>query len=206
MRTDARAFTSVDLVFTIIIFLVLATVAIRGLPRPRPEGPGTATTMKCMNNLRQLGTGMIQYIDQYGKGRYYSWPGPQKPSFIGGQWVASMYWTKMLCEPDLYVCPKSGDENDDGGALGRSFGPIGPRHVSYAGRTGILGAIEDKMPSNTVMMSDDTEATANHDDRGMNLLYFDAHVEWNQHVSPLPEGEPGKARLGVNRPVDMLRN
>jgi prepilin-type processing-associated H-X9-DG protein len=128
-----------------------------------------------------------------------------------------MYWVSLLNEPDIFICDKSGDSNSeprflrrgsggDGAFLGRSFGAIGPRHVSYAGRTGILGAIEDKMPSNTVMMSDDTEATANHDDRGMNLLYFDAHVEWNQHVSPLPEGEPGKARLGRDGPVDMLRN
>jgi prepilin-type processing-associated H-X9-DG protein len=172
--------------------------------------------MRCKNNLRMLGTGMIQYIDQYGKGRYYTWPGPQKPSFTGGQWVASMYWVSLLNEPDIYICPKSGDTNSqprffrrgsggDGAFLGRSFGPIGPGHVSYAGRTGILGAIEDKMPSNALMMSDDTEATANHED-GVNLLYFDAHVEWNQQVSPLAKGEAGKARIGFDRPVDMLRN
>jgi prepilin-type processing-associated H-X9-DG protein len=61
------------------------------------------------------------------------------------------------------------------------------------------------MPANTLMMSDDTEATANHEE-GVNLLYFDAHVEWNQQISPVANGQPGKRRIGFDRPVDMLRN
>jgi len=148
---------------------------------------------------------MIQYIDQFGKGRYYSWPGPQKATFNGAQWIASMYWVSLLNEPDLYICPSSRDDNENGGRLGRRFTSLRPIDVSYAGRNGMLGAIEDKMPSNTMMMSDDTDGDPSHRD-GVNLLYFDAHVEWSQMVSPLAEGEKGKATLGRDRPVDMLRN
>jgi len=161
--------------------------------------------MRCKNNLRQLGTGMIQYIDQFGKGRYYTWPGPQKASFNGAQWIASMYWVSLLNEPDLYICFSSTDDNDGGGRLGRRFTSLRAMDVSYAGRNGMLGAIVDRMPSNTLMMSDDTEGEANHE-YGVNLLYFDAHVEWSQQISPLTEGEKGKATLGKDRPVDMLRN
>jgi prepilin-type processing-associated H-X9-DG protein len=205
MRNEPKAFTLVELAVLVVVVAGIVLAMVIHVRLSFPDRREESIKMKCKNNLRQLGTGMIQYIDQYGGGRYYTWPGPQKASFTGGQWVASMYWTKLLCEPDLYVCPKSGDRNNKGKALGRCFGPIGPTDVSYAGRTGILGAITDKMPSNTLMMSDDTEATANHED-GMNLLFFDAHVEWHSQVSPLPEGEPDKARIGRDRPVDMLRN
>jgi prepilin-type N-terminal cleavage/methylation domain-containing protein/prepilin-type processing-associated H-X9-DG protein len=200
-KRDKKGFTLIELLVVIAIIAILAGMLLPALARAREE----ARKMKCKNNLRQLGTGMIQYIDQYGKGRYYTWPGMQSAGFDGGQWVASMYWVSLLNEPDLYICPSSVDDNDNGGQLGRRYTDTRPIDVSYAGRNGILGAIVDKMPSNTLMMSDDSEDPANHED-GVNLLYFDAHVEWNQQVSPQAGGEAGKATVGKNRPVDMLVN
>ena len=203
MRLSRQAFTLVDLAILIVLIVILVGVLLPALSSHRNDGCGRK--MRCKNNLRQLGTGMIQYIDQFGKGRYYTWPGPQKASFNGAQWIASMYWVSLLNEPDLYICPSSVDENDSGGNLGRSFTSLGPADVSYAGRNGMMGAILDKMASNTLMISDDTDGPANHEE-GVNLLYFDAHVEWSQSISPLTEGEKGKATLGKDRPVDMLRN
>ena len=200
-----KAFTLVELIAVITVAVILISIIVATADRRRAHGHGCGRKMRCKNNLRQLGTGMIQYIDQFGKGRYYTWPGPQKASFNGAQWIASMYWVALLNEPDLYICPTSTDDNDDGGRLGRRFTFLRAMDVSYAGRNGMLGAIVDKMPSNTMMMSDDTEGEPNHDD-GVNLLYFDAHVEWSQQVSPLAGGEKGKATLGKDRPVDMLRN
>ena len=185
----------------LIVVVVLVSMLLPAKLRAREE----ARKSRCKGNLRQMGTAMIQYIDQYGKGRYYTWPGPQKASFTGAQWVASMYWVSLLNEPDIYICPSSTDDNDNGGQLGRRFTIIRAAEVSYAGRNGMLGAIEDKMPSNTMMMSDDTDDPPNHDS-GVNLLYFDAHVEWSQDISPYREGRPGKRRLGFDSPVDMLRN
>jgi type II secretory pathway pseudopilin PulG len=201
--TRHSAFTLVELNFAVVVAVILITVILATANhRPREE----ARNMKCKGNLRQLGTGMIQYIDQYGKGRYYSWPGPRKASFNGAQWIASMYWVSLLNEPDLYICPSTKeDDNEAGGRLGRRFTALRPLDVSYAGRNGMIGAIVDKMPSNTLMMSDDTEGSPNHED-GVCLMYFDAHVEWNATISPLLEGEKGKATLGKDKPVDMLRN
>lgn len=153
--------------------------------------------MKCKSNLRHLGTAMVQYIDQFGKGRYYTWPGPQKASFNGAQWIASLYWVGLLNEPDIYLCSKSGDENDMGCRLGRKFTALSPTDVSYAGRNGIMGAIVDKMPTSTVMMSDDDEGVENHDD-GVNVLFFDCHVEFTSQVR--------SSDVGRNKPLDMLRN
>ena len=201
MRHSRRAFTLIELAVLLCVIALLAASFLSSMARAREE----SRKMHSKSNLRNLGTGMIQYIDQFGKGRYYTWPGPRKASFTGAQWIASMYWVSLLSEPDLYICSSIRDDNDSGGELGRKFTSLAPEHVSYAGRNGMLGAIEDKMPSNTIMMTDDTEGRANHDD-GVNLLYFDAHVEWTQSISPLAEGEPGKATVGRDAPVDMLRN
>jgi len=201
MRRADNAFTLAELIVIVIVVAVLMSMVLPPLKRAREE----SRMMKCRGDLRQLGTGMIQYIDQFGKGRHYTWPGPQRASFNGAQWIASMYWVSLLTEPDLYICPSTADANENGGRLGRRFTAIRPREVSYAGRNGVLGAIEDRMPSNTMMMSDDTELGPNHD-RGAFLLFFDAHSEWNQQTSPRPEGEPDKRRIGHDPPVDMLRN
>jgi len=56
--------------------------------------------MKCKNNLRQLATGAIQYIDQYGKGRYF----PKELSII--------YTSKIILDPSIYVCPDDVDPHD----------------------------------------------------------------------------------------------
>jgi prepilin-type processing-associated H-X9-DG protein len=200
-RTN-RAFTLIDLAILLgVLAVCIAAALLPALARAREE----ARRMKCKGNLRNLGTGMIQYIDQYGKGRYYTWPNTEKASFNGSQWIASMYWTSLLNEPDLYLCPSSVDDNDDGGELGRKFTTIRDMDVSYAGRDGRLGVIVDKMPSNTVMMCDDTDDPPNHDD-GVNMLYFDAHVEWSSSVSSRSIGEAGKATIGKDSPVDMQVN
>ena len=59
------------------------------------------------------------------------------------------------------------------------------------------------MASNTLMMSDDSDDPSNHED-GVNLLYFDAHVEFTQQVKPVNVDSGGD--IGKNKPVDMLRN
>ncbi|MDP6113826.1 MAG: hypothetical protein QGF00_15240 [Planctomycetota bacterium] len=202
-KRKPEAFTLIDLGVLLLVLVVLAGVVLPMFARHNCHRG--SRKMKCKNNLRQLGTGMIQYIDQYGKGRYYTWPGTQKASFDGAQWIASMYWTSLLNEPDLYLCPSSADDNDDGGELGRRFTALRDIDVSFAGRDGRMGVIVDKMPSNTLMMCDDAEDPPNHDG-GVNLLYFDAHVEWTSSISSAATGGAGKSTIGKDSPVDMMAN
>jgi prepilin-type processing-associated H-X9-DG protein len=187
-----------DALFLVLVVSVLAGMG--GLPVLF-----TRRKMTCSSGPRQLGTGMIQYIDQYGKGRYYTWPNTPMTSFNGAQWIASMYWTSLLNEPGLYLCPSSVDDNDDGGELGRRFTALRDIDVSFVGRDGRMGVIVDKMPSNTLMMCDDAEDPPSHDE-GVNLLYFDAHVEWSKSISSAAAGEAGKSTIGRDSPVDMMAN
>ena len=108
-----------------------------------------------------------------------------------------MYWVRILHEPSYFVCPYSGGNNEEGGNLGREFKALGPRDVSYAGRDGRMGAILEKMPSSTVMMSSDSEGNRSNDE-GVSILYFDGHIEWDSNLMPRD--------LGVKAPLDMLRN
>jgi type II secretory pathway pseudopilin PulG len=89
---NKRAFTLIELAVLLGIVAIIACALLPALARAREE----ARQMKCKCNMRQLGTGMIQYLDQYGKGRYYSWPNTEEASFNGSQWIASMYWTSLL--------------------------------------------------------------------------------------------------------------
>jgi hypothetical protein len=61
----SSAFTLVDLGILILVFAVIAGFI---LPMfARSHNHGGSRKMKCKNNLRQLGTGMIQYIDHGGE-------------------------------------------------------------------------------------------------------------------------------------------
>jgi len=130
------------------------------------------------------------------------------PQFGGAEWLAGLYWEyQIIPDPGVFVCPSSRDDNQNGRLLG-SWGcpcgkPLSPPTVSYAGMgdrsEGIylaskMGkgasygtsklAIRDDFPPNAPMACDDTEEPINHgsrDNGGMNVLFFDSHVEWWTH-------------------------
>ncbi|MBM4037465.1 MAG: DUF1559 domain-containing protein [Planctomycetes bacterium] len=134
---------------------------------------------------------------------------PGNPQFGGAEWLASLYWGRspVIGDPGVYVCPSSTDDNESGRLLG-SIGcpgaePLPPQAVSYAGMgdrsVGIylasklgkgaryaaskLVVREDFLP-NAPIACDDTQEPINHgsrDNGGMNVLFFDSHVEWWTH-------------------------
>lgn len=133
---------------------------------------------------------MAQYIDQFAKGRYYTWPSQNQASFNSAQWLISMYGASLLNDPGLFICPSERDVKGSDGRLVRGgLAGLTPSEVTYAGRNGIRGVVVDKMPTSTVMMSDDGEAGDN-DDEGINVLLYDddVHVDWESQVKPSDAG------------------
>jgi len=125
-----------------------------------------------------------------------------RPSFGGAEWLASLYWVKIIPDPYVFLCPAARDGNGDGIELssdgcpgGR---PLSDDAVSYAGMADVsVGiylaerqgrgasyaasklAIRGDFPPNEPMACDDTEEPINHGSaRTMNVLFFDSHVEY----------------------------
>ncbi len=205
-----QGFTLIELLVVIAIIAILAGMLLPALARAREE----ARRIRCRNNLNQLAKGMATYLNECGDNRFYPWPSGRAgcgtkgaEDFGGAEWLASLYWTKIIPDPGVYNCPSSPDSNEQGTLLGSYGCPGGSKltsgAVSYAGmgnlsvgrylaskqnKTSSAGktlAIRDDFPPNEPMGSDDTEEPINHgekDNGGMSVLFFDSHVEYWTHT------------------------
>ena len=153
-----------------------------------------ARRARCRQNLNQLAKGVATYLNECGDGRFLMYPlgpGRRPDGFTGAEWLASLYWTQIIPDPGVFLCPNTADTNDDGRHIGRPVRAptFGSRTISYAGLhyRSFIGAdgqpidISVYMPPCERLASDDTEGTVNHGDRGysgMNVLFFDSHAEF----------------------------
>jgi len=207
------------------VLAVLAVIAVLGILalhyhlatlRSRED----ARRIHCRSNLCQLGKGMATYLNEHGDNRFYPCPlglGRVPHDYGGAEWIATLYWSGVIPEPGVFICPSADDTNDDGYDLGtcRAAPTFGSQTVSYAGlhyysltdKVGnpTAGAIRDDFPPNEPMASDDTEGTINHgtrDNGGMSVLFFDSHVEfWTNTKIDLEDGVGMKSG-----PLWRLRN
>jgi len=168
---------------------------------------------RCRQNLNQLAKGMATYLGECGDGRFLMYPlgRARKPDdFTGAEWLASLYWTQIIPDPGVFLCPSTPDDNDGGKDIGRHGPPpaFGSRTVSYAGLhyrsfTGVDSRplpVYDDLPPFEPIASDDTEGAVNHGDwgyGGMNVLFFDSHVEF----IPRDKLDPGTAVGATGPPV-----
>jgi len=223
-----QGFTLIELLVVIAIIAILAGMLLPALARAREE----ARRIRCRNNLNQLAKGMATYLNEHGDNRFYPWPygrkgcggpgnDPKQAQFGGAEWLACLYWTRILPDPGVYLCPSSPDSNRNGESLGKDGcdgqeldgSQLGRAIVSYAamGDSSVMvysreklsrtlnskSAIRDDFPPNEPMACDDTEEPCNHGERdngGMSVLFFDSHVEfWTHTKINLEEGvgQPG---------------
>jgi prepilin-type processing-associated H-X9-DG protein len=153
-----------------------------------------ARQARCRQNLNQLAKGLATYLGECGDNRYLMNPlgrGRKPDDFTGAEWLASLYWTQIIPDPGVFLCPGTPDTNDGGKDIGRHGPPptFGSRTVSYAGlhRRSFIGVdgqplpIYEDLPPFEPVASDDTEGTVNHGEwgnSGMNVLFFDSHTEF----------------------------
>ncbi len=197
----------------IMVAMLLAAAAVFDAWSPRTRTP--CRRIQCRNNLNQLAKGMYTYLNELGDNRFYPWPAGRPgcgtvagPDFGGAEWLASLYWTRIIPDPYVYNCPSSPDSNEQGLELGSNGTPGGKPlsddAVSYAALghkcVGIYlcskqnkGAsyaasilpIKDDFPPNEPMACDDTQGPIHHGERdngGMAVLFFDSHVEYWTHT------------------------
>jgi len=184
-------FTVTELVVLLSVIFVIAAIASMLLPaltKAREE----ARRIRCRNNLNQLAKGMSTYMGgHHDGGRFFPTPlgrTRKGDTYNGAEWLASLYWTGVVPDPGVFLCPSSGDGNRDGIDIGlrTQAATFGSQTVSYAGMhygsdTDEDGAIRDDYPPNKPMGSDDTQGDINHDG-GMAILFFDSHVEFRTNA------------------------
>ncbi|MFP4056086.1 MAG: DUF4339 domain-containing protein [Candidatus Brocadiia bacterium] len=173
--------------------IVLSLMMLPALARAREE----ARRIRCRNNLNQMAKGMATYLTELGDNRFYPCPlgrGARADNYNGAEWLASLYWTSVVPDPGVFLCPSTSDTNHNGRDLGAERADrwrFGPHTVSYAGMhyysmteaggTRVARAIPDMFPPNMPMGSDDTQDPINHGEEhngGMSVLFFDSHVEF----------------------------
>ena len=195
-----KGFTLIELLVVIAIIAILAGMLLPALSRAREE----ARRIRCRSNLNQLAKGMATYLNEHGDNRFYPCPLGRTDAgndYNGGEWFAALYWTGVVPDPGVFICPSSPDSNDDGIDIGAQtqVPTFGSQTMSYAGMhyhsqsSGGDGmAVRDDFPPNEAMGSDDTEGSINHGvptNGGVAVLFFDSHVEFRTNTEiDLEEG------------------
>ena len=80
-----------------------------------------ARTLSCKSNLKMIGIALVQYIDERGDHRYYPYPKgrPGVPDdYSGKEFLAMIWWTDLVSESGIFLCPSSTDDNRNGADLG----------------------------------------------------------------------------------------
>ena len=111
----------------VIVIAVLAALLMPALGKAREM----ARKVKCSSNLRQVGLALMQYVDEHGARRYYPCPKgrPGVPDdYTGKHFLATIWWTNVISEPGIFICPSTTDDNSHGYDLG-------PRDGEYSTET-----------------------------------------------------------------------
>ena len=100
--TRSRGFTLIELLVVIAIIGILAAILFPAFAKARAAAQRTS----CVSNLRQIGMGLLQYIEQYdGTMPASAWGGPNFNSNSTNRykWMDAMY--PFIRDENFFVCP-----------------------------------------------------------------------------------------------------
>jgi prepilin-type processing-associated H-X9-DG protein len=201
MAREGRGLRMVDVFGALFCLVVAGGVLIYcflpRLGRARDE----SRKVRCASNLSMIGKGMSMYLNTLGGDVFYSVPAH---AFRGDAWLASLYWSGIVVERRVFVCPSTDDDHSmippTQAAAGdlNSADAIPSGTISYAGRcrgtsfahrnTAFFS--EAGLMSDLILACDGNERPPNHSD-GINAVFFDTHVEFVEDVDPATIGAPG---------------
>lgn len=154
MRKNSRAFTLIELLVVIAIIGILAAMLLPALSKSK----SLAKSIKCKNNLHQIGLAMQMYLHDNNKFPMYG-RAPSSGEPQGSKWYQDIYpylqnkWTN-----NIFDCPSYKFVIYDGGAEGNSiYVSLGSYGYNFgiADQNGIYHyGLSSKFSANATMISD----------------------------------------------------
>jgi hypothetical protein len=188
--------TTAELVIVVLIIATLLGLLLPALAFRREE----ERRIRCAQNLKQLANGIWAYFDPLSSPDWFPCPlgrGRTPGDYNGAEWLAALYWTGVVSDPSVFLCPSSGDTNHSGLDLGSfvASAAFSSQTVSYAAMhyKSRLGTSTTPLPigwylglpPTVIMASDDTQGDINHGtlrNGGMSVVFFDSHVEFRTNT------------------------
>ena len=164
-----KNFTIIDFLAILIIIVLLLCL----IPPLFETSSYPDFELRCRRKLHYIGQSLLLYKSDFGCNVRF-------PDENGGKFIAKLYTTRILLEPNVYICRPT-DKFDK---VGMIKGNPSPEGMSYAGRK---NKIQSKYPGlyrpykgliNTTVASDDWEGLPNHENgKFINFLFADGHTD-----------------------------
>lgn len=122
-RSRLKAFTLIELLVVIAIISILAAILFPVFGRAREN----ARRSSCQSNLKQIGLGFLQYVQDYDE-KYPALRGGNTGNALNGVWVITQPYLKST---QIYQCPSETNGPNATGP-GGTLNPADPGYTDYA--------------------------------------------------------------------------